>query len=116
MQNPDVLWTLLIGAGLRFVIPIGLTSLLVWWLRRLDVRWQAESRQQQVRVINASEIARSPRCWEVRNCPPERMAECLAHNRPDAPCWQIFRDEDGNLRTACLSCPVFRNAVAPQFA
>jgi len=36
---------LLIGVLIRFGIPILITALVVWSLRRLDARWQAEITQ-----------------------------------------------------------------------
>ncbi|HLF27633.1 MAG TPA: hypothetical protein VJG32_14960 [Anaerolineae bacterium] len=106
----------LAGMALRFAIPLGLTILAVWWLRRLDARWQAEAKQQRVRILNADEIARYPRCWETRHCPPERMAACPAYAQPDVACWQVFRSASGRLKEDCLDCAVFHNAPAPHLA
>lgn len=103
-----------IGIALRLAIPIGLTILVVWWLRRLDTRWQAESQLGHVQVVNADELARAPRCWETRNCPPEKMADCPAHVQPHIACWQVFRRSDGSLKVECLTCMVFRRAPVPQ--
>lgn len=101
------------GLLLRFGIPVIATALVVLWLRRLDARWQVESKEVRIHVVNASEMARAPRCWEVRHCPPERMADCPARAQPDTPCWQVFRGADGQLKEACLDCDVFRHAPVP---
>lgn len=113
MNGLDALAATLVGLLLRLGIPLLVTALIVLWLRRLDAHWQAESRQARVRVLNVDEIARCPRCWEVRNCSPERIADCPAAARPDVPCWQAFRGADGRLLEACLNCEVFRNAPVP---
>ena len=114
MEGLSVLVVFIIGVVLRFAVPIAATILVIGWLRQLDNRWQTESEKQGRLVLNADELARSPRCWEVKECPPERMTDCPAHLRPDIPCWQIFRAKDGQLREACLACLLFRNAVAPK--
>ena len=106
----------LIGVTLRFAIPVAATVALVIWFRRLDDRWDAEARRQPAVVLNASDIDRSPRCWEVRQCPPEKMSGCPAHARPGTPCWQVFRSKDGQLREACLGCAIFRDAIIPKVA
>jgi hypothetical protein len=110
----NILISVGIGVALRFAIPLGATIAIVWWLRRLDARWQSESQSRPVQVVG--EWSRAPRCWETRNCPPERRANCPAYARPDIPCWQVFRSADGSLKTACLTCSVFRNAPVPRLA
>jgi hypothetical protein len=111
----------LIGFLVRLGIPIGLTALLTWLLRRLDARWQREA-QARAREAAPSRLAgpggvagldgRRP-CWEVRHCPAERRVSCPAYLHPELPCWQIFRTPAGQLQETCLGCPVFRGAPLP---
>jgi hypothetical protein len=105
----DVLLVVL-GFALRLGLPLGLTLLLAWWLRRLDARWQAEG--QAARARRAPRPALATPCWETRGCPPERRAACPAAAQPETPCWQVFRDARGVMRSACIDCTVFRGAPA----
>lgn len=101
---------LVLGGVLRLGVPLALTILLAWWLRRLDARWQREGEVLQAQ--RARRPALTPPCWETRNCPPERRAACPAFTQTETPCWQIFRDPRGELRATCLDCNVFRGAPA----
>lgn len=100
----------LAGFALRFGLPVLFTVLAVWLLRRVDARWQAEARQLPVA---APPVMLGPACWQVHDCPPDRRAECPAFLNAATPCWQLFRDRDGNLRAGCLVCDFFRAAPAP---
>jgi hypothetical protein len=61
----------LVGLVLRLGVPLGLTALLGWWLKRLDARWQREAEAGQA----AQRIAASTTpCWEVLGCPTEIAA------------------------------------------
>lgn len=105
----DVIMAVAVGLLLRFGIPLSLTALLIWWLRRLDIRWQAEAEEmRRVRVETA--VAAQPPCWEIRNCSAELRAACPIYGRRDKPCWQLRREITGRLPEACLDCIVFRNA------
>jgi len=107
----DALAVFLVGIVLRFGIPIGVTALIIYALRRMDIHWQREAERNHALVAAAHPSGL--RCWELRNCPPERRAACAAYARSDIPCWQVFRDESGRLREACLTCEVFGETPAP---
>ena len=109
----DVFTTIALGLFMRFGIPLFLTGVLVWWLRRLDLRWQAEA--EEARRIQLKEIMahRTP-CWEMRKCSPELRASCPAYQRNDLPCWQVWRETTGRLPERCIDCIVFKNAPLPQ--
>jgi hypothetical protein len=109
----DLIIALAVGVVLRFGVPLGLTGLLIWWLRRLDIRWQAEA-QEMRRVQLEHAVAAQPPCWETRNCPAELRAVCPVYGRQDVPCWQMKRTLAGRLPEACLDCDVFRNAPVPK--
>ncbi len=98
------------GLLLRFGIPIAITALVVWVLRNLDTRWQAEAKKVRVRPHSLGADVRQVRCWESRDCPPEKRNSCPAFAHPEEPCWQIFRDDQGRLMETCLTCEVFREA------
>jgi hypothetical protein len=96
--------TLLAGIGLRLLIPIALTVAAVYFLRRLDARWQAVARQ-----VPASP---KPECWKIKGCPEEKRKTCKGAQATE-PCWQAFRHQNGYLKEECLGCDVFHQAPVP---
>jgi hypothetical protein len=101
-MNPLLAFAL--GLSVRILLPVGLTLLVFYFLRRLDERWQKQALQLPV-------IAPGQKpCWEVRNCPQETRKHCAAAQQPKVPCWQVFRSRDGVLKENCLGCEVFRQA------
>jgi hypothetical protein len=109
MEALNVIITVIVGLLVRFGIPIALTVILVYLLRRLDERWQAEAKRE----LLALPLARNIGCWDVKNCSPEQRQKCSAYSHPDSPCWQHFRDQQGALQERCLGCDVFRQAPVP---
>jgi hypothetical protein len=103
---------LIVGILLRFGIPLGLTLLLAWLLRKLDLRWLEEVRRQRASMSSLGAAVRQVRCWETRRCNPERHATCEAFLQPEIPCWQHFRKDQGQLKEECLGCEVFQEAFA----
>lgn len=101
----------LLGAALRLGFPLGITVIVVWLLQRLDARWEIEAEKERTRV--PATLTLSVPCWVTRNCPAERRAICPAYLDPTLPCWQLFRDQRGQLREACLGCEVFIQAPVP---
>lgn len=102
----DVVLTFLLGMLLRLGIPIIVTALLFTLLHRLDKRWQKQA--LAVPIVPAGKP-----CWEVKGCSEEKKKECKVFAQPNAPCWQIFRTKEGNLKEECLGCAVFRRAPIP---
>jgi hypothetical protein len=104
------------GVLIRLGVPVALTLALVWLLRGLDVRWQHEA--LLARALKPRPARSQPPCWEIRQCSAERRAVCpVALAGPDGVfCWQQFRDPQGHLKEACLTCAVFRMAPAPAAA
>lgn len=109
MEWLNAMLTVVVGLGLRFALPIGLTILVVIWLRWLDERWQNEADSLQTPKL----VMAAVRCWEVMNCPEENRATCPAYQNGKHPCWQLLRDPDGLLKQECLDCKVFREAPVP---
>jgi len=96
---------ILAGVLLRLAIPIAGTAVLIHFLRKLDVRWQAEAQFQPLAVQN-------PECWKIKGCSAQEQQKCLARTS-SLPCWQVYRLPHGYLREECLSCKVFINAPVP---
>lgn len=108
MNDFNTLFALLGGLALRLGIPILITVLAVYLLRKLDARWQHESEAHLSPV-------EKPECWTINNCPEEAREKCPGFLSP-LPCWQVRRLSNGYLREECLACPVFRGAPVPAHA
>ena len=100
---------IVLGLSLRLGLPLIITAGTIWLLRRVDIRWQHEAEQARAQAPQAA----APHCWEQRQCPPERVVVCAAYLDQSRPCWQTFRDSQGNLQQRCLACQWFQQAAAP---
>jgi hypothetical protein len=106
----ETLLTVFIGLFARILVPVVLTSILVVLLGRLDARWKAEAQKQ---LANPRLSAAQKPCWEVRGCSEESKKNCRAYANSDVPCWQVYRNKNGDLREGCLGCTVFLDAPVP---
>ncbi|MBL6960892.1 MAG: hypothetical protein ISR59_07260 [Anaerolineales bacterium] len=110
MEWLEALAIILTTIGIRFLIPIILTIGIVYFLRQLDARWQAEAKELTLLPESAFE---GPRCYEVNGCSPEQMEKCPVPTQSQ-PCWQVFRNaKNGRLQERCLSCKQFTQAPVP---
>ena len=107
MDTLTPLFAVITGFALRLAIPIAITAIVIYFLRRLDNRWQAEAEEQLLLPV-----VEKPHCWEVHNCSPEDRKSCPGY-QTEQPCWQAFREESGYLKERCLGCDVFHQAPAP---
>jgi hypothetical protein len=105
----DTVGVVVLGIVLRFGVPVLGTMAVIYFLRRLDARWQAEA----VEEAQAAELFPKLRCWVLNDCPEERRAKCPAYAQQGIPCWQVYRDGNGRLRNECLGCDVFKSAPVP---
>lgn len=105
METIITLLPLCVGVFVRLAIPMAVTIVLVYFLRKLDARWQAEANHTPISI-------QKPECWKIKNCPPEQLKNCRALNSP-LPCWQVFRLPNGYLSEECMTCKVFVDAPAP---
>lgn len=96
---------IVVGLLLRLAIPILGTVLLVYFLRKLDQRWQAEAALHQQGM-------EKPDCWKITGFPPQQT-ETSAVYKSDLPCWQANRLPNGYMKDECLSCQIFTEAPAP---
>lgn len=111
----DTAQGLLLAIGwvlLRFGLPVLVTGLLIWIFSRLDSRWKEDALSGRKAMIRDGVIPLM-KCWVFRDCPPEKRRDCLAFQEKYVPCWQVFRDANGNLQNKCLGCDVFRKAPLP---
>ncbi len=100
----DKLITIVFGLILRIGIPLAISALIFYFLRRLDQRWQKQAMALPVVAIGKP-------CWELKGCSEEKRKDCPATQNKNVPCWQVFRTKNGLLREACLDCDVFRLAL-----
>ncbi len=113
MNELSVILTLIAGLLLRFGIPIGITALLVYALRRLDQKWQREvGLEAQPELVQIS-LFDKIRCWATNECSQEIRETCPAFIESGRPCWQVHRDVTGEMQPKCLDCPVFQEAPIP---
>ena len=103
----DTVLTFVVGLLLRIGIPVAVTALIFFLLRRLDERWQKEA--LAIPVIASSQRP----CWEIKGCKEEKRKNCPASAQSNIPCWQVFRTKNGLLREECLGCNVFHLAPVP---
>jgi len=96
---------ILAGLFLRLAIPVVGTCILIYFLRRLDARWQAEAKLP-------STPAQKVECWKIKGCSPTQPENCGAASSPLA-CWQVFRKPNGYLQEECISCDIFIQAPIP---
>lgn len=103
-------YIVLAGVLLRIAIPLLVLLGLALLLSRMDARWKKESiRQDRELTVMSRE---TPACWVAKDCSPEKMATCPA-KKSEEPCWQVFRQENGDFDPNCLSCDVFLTAAGP---
>ncbi len=98
-----------VGVLIRLAIPLAVTILVVYVLRRMDEHWKQEAQLSGT----AAPMVRNIGCWEINQCAPENRASCAAYANPDKPCWQVFRQSDGRLREGCLACKIFQRSPVP---
>jgi len=107
METITPLLAVIAGIALRLAIPIVITAIAVYFLRRLDNRWQAEAEEQLLLPV-----VEKVKCWEIKGCTAEMRATCIGY-QSEQPCWQAFREKSGQLQERCLGCNVFQQAPIP---
>lgn len=100
---------------LRLGVPLAITFAVAYFLRRLDVKWQAEawaeweaSRPQEEISPEAKrlKIGKQP-CWSLKGCDETVRANCPASKLIDLPCWFARRRSEGRLPAECYNCELF---------
>ena len=102
METIISILAVLTGLLMRLALPILITFVFVYLLRKLDARWQQEA-QRDVPSAN------KPECWKINACSIEQRNDCPAFCSP-LPCWQVYRKSNGYLNEKCLTCKVFIDA------
>jgi hypothetical protein len=107
MEDSYSLVAILIGLLLRLALPVAVTMVAIFFLRKLDLHWQEQAEHESNRPVGEKVS-----CWELKNCPVEKRKGCPAPSSPQ-PCWQVNRLPNGYLQEECLDCVIFRNAPTP---
>jgi len=107
METITATLAVITGFALRLAIPIAITAIAITFLKRLDIRWQAEAEEQLLLPV-----VKKVKCWEINNCTAEMRAACAGY-QSEQPCWQALREENGYLQDRCLGCDVFKQAPVP---
>lgn len=100
---------------LRLGVPLAITLVVAYFLRRLDAKWQAEawaeweaSQAQETPTAEARQLqAGKQPCWSLKGCAETDRANCAAPKQPDIPCWLARRRSEGRLPAACYNCALF---------
>jgi hypothetical protein len=109
MESLMAVLAVITGFALRLAIPIAITVIAIYFLKRLDNRWQAEAEEQLLLPV-----VEKPKCWEINGCTVEIRAACPGY-QSEQPCWQAFRENNGYLQERCLGCNIFRKAPVPAY-
>ena len=126
MESLTNIWSIALLFSLRLGVPLLLTLVLGYLLKRLDSRWQAEAREERrAREATAAtrQVAvpkpigqRSPQfmvaldspgampCWMVKGCTEAMRTACAATHQPNVPCWQARTVAEGPLPAECKGC------------
>jgi hypothetical protein len=103
MNENYSLLAILIGLAARLVLPLAITMIAVYFLRKLDAYWQKQAEEE------LSRPAEEPQIWDLKDCPIEKRSANPAATSSQ-PCWQSHRLSNGYLSDDCLSCEIFRDA------
>ena len=119
--------TLIIGGMfvLRLGVPVAITLLIGYGLRRLDAKWQAEAqarleaeqavRQKQVEPELEFYQVIDPPCWVQKNCPEILQAKCPATQNYNIPCWMAWFRAEGTIPDRCYGCKLFSHRQAEKY-
>lgn len=116
--------------ALRVGVPAAIIALAVYWLKRLDQRWEAEARAERALTKRAEPVRPATRpqpqtrpaaeaqpglavatgepCWDVNACPEGMKANCPAYKNPEQACWQARLQAEGKIPENCVTCEVFQ--------
>ena len=96
----------LAGLFLRFGVPLGLTIILAWLLRNMDLRWMEEG-EPSVESNRIENKELSEICWIVHNFVKDDGVELEAQET----CWKVRMRFEGILPSECLDCEIFQEGL-----
>jgi len=112
--------------GLRLGVPLAITLLVGYWLRRLDAKWQAEAQarlaagQTQQKATEEAELEMyrllEQPCWLFKDCPSSLRLHCPAYRENhDTPCWLARYRAERAIPTECYRCKRFSQRQAEKY-
>ena len=97
---------------LRLGVPLAITLLAAYGLRKLDERWQAEAEARQALTVQTSrptlQFSPNVHCWEKRGCSEETRRRCPAYQQSALPCWMARLRADNRVPGGCYGCTLFQ--------
>ncbi len=103
--------------ALRCIIPIIITLAIGYLMNRLVDRWEAEEAMAEETVKGAQPVGAITKpaesassklpCWLVRNCDPDKRANCPAYLNQSLPCWIARVMAEGRKPNSCPDCPIY---------
>ena len=94
----DMYW---VGLFLRFGVPLGLTLMLAWLLKNIDLQWLENAKDEIAESGGAS--SDMPGCWIYHNLSQENNK----FQDLKAACWKVRVKFEGSLPEECLECVYF---------
>lgn len=126
MESLTNIWSIALLFVLRLGVPLLVTLVLAYLLKRLDTRWQAEAREERrsreaaaaskpvtapkpvgqrpLQPLIALDSAGALPCWMSKGCTDAMRAACAATHQPTVPCWQARTTAEGRLPAECKGC------------
>jgi len=111
MESLTAIMLMFLGLLVRFGLPILMTALLIVGLRKLDELWQSSAVEPSLAMARIK--VENSGCWLAKDCSQEQRDRCPAYKQQGMPCWQVMRDDHGQMKDACLDCEVFKSAPVP---
>ena len=101
---------------LRLGVPVALTLLVAFLLRRLDRKWEAEAKRlatdtTEPATLPAASASKSFPCWLIKGCGAEKSRDCPAHANQSLPCWLARLRAEGRIPQLCATCDLFQTPV-----
>jgi len=131
MVGFDQMMAVVVVFVLRLGIPLLITIMLVRWLRYLDEKWQAEYEAEKLQESAKAQTAVAvdpapepavwpalaadgfPKCWDYKQCDPDKREQCPAYKISGIPCWLARRREEGAIPADCYQCGLFTDYEWP---
>jgi len=112
MDEFTITISMVLGILVRIGIPVGLTAILAFFLKRLDSKWREEARQVQPGDGLLRDIWLNNPCWGETDCVEEQREKCAVFNQKKEPCWEVYR-ENGSMQSKCQECEYRKELLLP---
>jgi cytochrome c-type biogenesis protein CcmE len=96
----------LAGLFLRFGVPLGLTIILAWLLRNMDMQWLEQADEDKGKD-HRIEGQLPDGCWIIHNLSKDNHVDTELQDA----CWKVRVRFEGILPDQCLDCQYFQEGV-----